>query len=172
MFEVADNNDWEPVSSEVGYATAPYAEDPRVATPAMQVFLALAAADIHEYHAARKHPHREFSPTQLLELLSSDRLLSAIDGLEIDTASAIAEQSGAGARDGQEQKFYTRAQVSAAIALAGGQLPTPEQEISFVAESSPIYELIASGVVEPTPDGQGILVHIRKGIDLCLASAA
>lgn len=162
MTEVADNDDKEPVSSET----------PRVVTPAMQVFLALAAADIRSYQAAREHVHRAFSTAQLLTLLSGGRLLDAIDGFEIDTASAIAEQSGAGARDGEEQTFYNRAQVAAAIALAGGQLPTPEQETSFVAQSSPIYELIAAGVIEPAPDGEGVLVHVKRGIDLCLASAA
>lgn len=172
MFEVADNDDREPVCTGVGEDFAESAETPRVVTPAMQVFLALAAADIRSYQAARAHVHRAFSSAKLLELLTSGRLLDAIGGLEIDKASAIAEHSGQQARDGQEQRYYTRAQVAAAIALAGGQLPTAEQENNFVAQSSPMYELIAAGVVEPTPDGEGILVHVKRGIDLCLASAA
>lgn len=172
MFGIADNDEQWHVSSEVEEESSDSAEDQRVATPAMQVFLALAAADLRSYQAAREHVHRAFSSAQLLELLSSGRFLSAIDGFGIDAASAIAEQSGAGARDGEEQCYYNRAQVAAAIALAGGQLPTSEQATDFVDKLSPLYELIAAGVVEPTPDGQGVLVHIRRGIDVCLASAA
>ncbi|MBI4235561.1 hypothetical protein HY604_04660 [Candidatus Peregrinibacteria bacterium] len=141
-------------------------------SPQVREFLEAAALDIESYQAARGHIPRKIAPSALLRLLTDARLAAVIKEVDFDRNAAMTDQTGRGARDAGQQELYNRGQVAAAIALNGGQVLTPDQEMIFVAQESPLYELLASGVVEPYPSGEGIIIHIQRDIDLCLDTAA